>query len=210
MKNPWESIRLADYESHMGLDSVGQLQAMNRMMEQQLTAYGTDTAMLLGAAGCNGLEHVTRETYRRVYAVDINDAYLQAVEARYAHLTGVLVCLCLDLTRQADDLPRAALVIANLLIEYIGYPAFCRVLEAVRPEYVSCVIQVNGESVDGTWVSDSPYLHVFDGLEAIHHQIDEAGLRAALGEAGYRPILRAAEGLPNGKSLLRLDFRREG
>lgn len=33
MKNPWESISLDDYENHMKLDSVMQLQAMNRMMK---------------------------------------------------------------------------------------------------------------------------------------------------------------------------------
>lgn len=29
MKNPWEEISLTDYENHMKLDSVMQLQAMN-------------------------------------------------------------------------------------------------------------------------------------------------------------------------------------
>ena len=29
MKNPWEEISLSDYENHMKLDSVMQLQAMN-------------------------------------------------------------------------------------------------------------------------------------------------------------------------------------
>lgn len=33
MKNPWEEIPLADYENHMKLDSVRQLQAMNEMMK---------------------------------------------------------------------------------------------------------------------------------------------------------------------------------
>ena len=29
--NPWEEISLSDYENHMSLDSVKQLQAMNEM-----------------------------------------------------------------------------------------------------------------------------------------------------------------------------------
>ncbi len=32
MKNPWEEISLTDYESHMQLDSVMQLQVLNEMM----------------------------------------------------------------------------------------------------------------------------------------------------------------------------------
>lgn len=34
MKNPWETIKLSDYENHMKLDSVMQLQAMNNMMKK--------------------------------------------------------------------------------------------------------------------------------------------------------------------------------
>ena len=54
MNNPWEEIKLDDYEKHMSLDSVKQLQTMNRMMENQLDAYPVTTAMILGIAGGNG------------------------------------------------------------------------------------------------------------------------------------------------------------
>lgn len=33
MKNSWETIPLNDYEKHMSLDAVIQLQAMNQMMK---------------------------------------------------------------------------------------------------------------------------------------------------------------------------------
>ena len=39
MNNPWEEIPLVDYENHMKLDSVMQLQAMNEMMKGQLDTY---------------------------------------------------------------------------------------------------------------------------------------------------------------------------
>ena len=35
MNNPWEDIKLDDYEKHMSLDSVKQLQAMNAIMKEQ-------------------------------------------------------------------------------------------------------------------------------------------------------------------------------
>ena len=35
MSNPWEEISLDDYEKHMSLDSVRQLQAMNSIMQEQ-------------------------------------------------------------------------------------------------------------------------------------------------------------------------------
>ena len=39
MNNPWEEIKLDDYEKHMSLDSVKQLQTMNKMMKEQLEDY---------------------------------------------------------------------------------------------------------------------------------------------------------------------------
>ena len=34
MTNPWEEISLDDYEKHMSLDPVRQLQAMNSIMQE--------------------------------------------------------------------------------------------------------------------------------------------------------------------------------
>lgn len=39
MENPWKEISLSDYEQHMCLDSVQQLQVLNAIMKKQLTAY---------------------------------------------------------------------------------------------------------------------------------------------------------------------------
>ncbi len=113
--NPWKSIALSDYEGHMSLDGVRQLQEMNRIMQGQ----------------------------------------------------------------------------------------FQKVLQAVRPGYVSCVIQVN--EGDG-FVSDSPYLHAFDRLSEVHHEMDEAELTQAMEEKGYRRTAMAEYPLPNGKKLVRLDY----
>ena len=62
MRNPWEEIRLEDYEKHMALDSVRQLQALNGIMKAQMEAYPVKTVMILGVAGGNGLEHATRKS----------------------------------------------------------------------------------------------------------------------------------------------------
>ena len=83
MNNPWEEISLNDYENHMSLDSVKQLQAMNSIMKEQFEAYPVSTAMVLGVAGGNGLEHVSIDKFRTVYGVDINGDYLRAVSERY-------------------------------------------------------------------------------------------------------------------------------
>jgi len=104
-------------------------------------------------------------------------------------------------------LPQAELVIANLLIEYIGYSAFQNVIQRVKPEYVSCVIQINTDTKN--WVSDSPYIHAFDDLDRVHCQMEEEKLIEIMDEIHYSKIKRVMEDLPNGKALLRLDFTNE-
>lgn len=206
MSNPWEEIRLEDYEKHMALESVRQLQALNGMMKSQLEAYPVKTVMIFGVAGGNGLEHADPGKYERVYGADINREYLQAAEERFAGLKGKLECLCLDLTEDLGKLPQAELVIADLLIEYIGYEAFAAAVKKAGARVVSCVIQINPE--EETWVSDSPYLHVFDRLDEVHHQMNEEGLVSVMRDAGYRQILQEEAGLPNGKKLVRIDFEK--
>lgn len=206
MNNPWEEISLNDYENHMSLDSVKQLQAMNSIMKAQFEAYPVSTAMVLGVAGGNGLEHVSIDKFRTVYGVDINGDYLRAVSERYVDLADVLKCLKIDLINDADQLPEAQLLIANLLIEYIGYDVFQRVIRKVNPEYVSCVIQINTD--DKQWVSDSPYLHAFDRLDEVHHQMDENSLSARMLEIGYIDLLQTRISLPNGKALIRIDYKK--
>ena len=109
----------------------------------------------------------------------------------------------MDLRYEADKLPKADMVIANLLIEYIGYECFQKAVRQINPDYVSCIIQINTE--DG-WVSDSPYLHVFDRLEQVHHQIEPYMLENAMHKMDYQVIKTLEHILPNGKKLVQIDF----
>ncbi len=54
----WQEISLDDYENHMKLDSVMQLQTLDSMMKEQLNDYPVSSVMILGVAGGNGLRHV--------------------------------------------------------------------------------------------------------------------------------------------------------
>ena len=205
MKNPWEEIPLADYESHMKLASVMQLQARNEMMKGQFNTYPVSSIMIFGVAGGNGLEHIQKDKIEKVYGVDINSSYLQATIQRYPDLSGLLECLCINLIDETNKLPKADMVIANLLIEYIGYECFQTAVRYVNPKYISCIIQIN---IEDNWVSDSPYLHVFDGLEQVHHQMDTYVLENTMREIGYHEIKTLEHILPNGKKLVQLDFER--
>ena len=121
MANPWEEISLSDYENHMKLSSVMQLQAMNKMMRGQLNAYPVSSTVILGVAGGTGLEQIDRNKFKKVYGIDINAEYLKAVKERYSDISDILECMQLNLIEETNKLPKAELLVANLLIEYIGY-----------------------------------------------------------------------------------------
>jgi hypothetical protein len=191
----------------MSLESVKQLQAMNSIMKKQFGDYPVRTATVLGIAGGNGLEHVSPDKFEKVYGVDINEEYLKTVKERYKDLAGILECLHIDLISECGKLPHSELVIANLLIEYIGYKAFQKAVKRIDPKYVSCVIQIN--TGDAQWVSDSPYLHAFDRLDEVHCQMEENALITSMKDTGYRIILNESDPLPNGKALQRIDFIKE-
>ena len=205
MKNPWKDVALADYENHMKLDSVMQLQAMNEMMKNQFDSYPISNVMILGIAGGNGLEHIQKNKFKKIYGIDVNPDYLKEVVHRYPELDGLLECLCIDLINEADKLPKSDMVIANLLIEYIGYECFQKTIQHICPKYVSCIIQINTED---NWVSDSPYLHMFDELEQVHHQIEVQTLEKTMLKIDYHTIKTLEHMLPNGKKLMQIDFER--
>jgi hypothetical protein len=74
MNNPWEEIPLSDYENHMKLDSVMQLQTMNEMMKGQFDTYPISSVMILGVAGGNGLENIQKEKFLKVYGVSVHQS----------------------------------------------------------------------------------------------------------------------------------------
>ena len=98
------------------------------------------------------------------------------------------------------------MIIANLLIEYIGYECFKKVVTVTKPVYVSCIIQVN---VDDSFVSESPYLHAFDGLVIVHHQMAKQELQNSMNEIDYHLIQVLESRLPNGKKLVQFDFYKQ-
>lgn len=203
MNNPWEKVSLEDYENHMKLASVQQLQKLNEIMESQIYKYNISTIAILGIAGGNGLEHIDKSRIKIVYGIDINQNYLEACEEKYKNLEGCLVLKKLDLSNISSDLPKVDIVIADLFIEYIGIDMFTKQISKNLPRYVSCVIQKNPNN---NFVSDSPYIKAFDEISSLHKDIEKDCLIKAMSVIGYNLILSEEQLLPNMKKFIRLDF----
>ena len=205
MSNPWKKIELSDYENHMSLENVYQLQILNKMMQEQFETYDINTIMILGIAGGNGLEHIDKSKIKKVYGIDVNQEFLIECKKRYKELGDVFETICTDLLDDNLQLPCSDFLVANLLVEYIGYECFQKIVRLVKPLYISCIIQINtGDS----FVSDSPYIHAFDCLEEVHHQMEEKNLIDCMAKIGYQIKQTMDEELPNGKKFIRLDFIR--
>ncbi|MEA4971612.1 hypothetical protein SDC9_83365 [bioreactor metagenome] len=204
MSNPWNDISLEDYENHMKLDSVYQLQTISKMMKEQVYTYPVEEIMVLGIAGGNGLEHVDEDKIKRVYGVDVNSEYLEKCVERFPQLKDVFVPVCADFVDKNFDFPSSEMVIANLFVEYVGVDCFTERVSEINPKYISVIIQIDESE---TFVSDSPYIKSFDVLESIHCQIDRNELIKALEKMKYTQIFEKNEILPNRKRLIRLDFK---
>lgn len=202
--HPWKEITLDDYESHMKLDKVKQLQTLEDMMKDQFHRYPISTTIIMGIAGGNGLCHV-HPSLKKVIGVDINEAYLNACVQRYPSLGDVFEPICVDITQDVSVLPKAEMIIANLFLEYVGYACFQKAVLQISPMVVSCIIQVNDTD---EFVSDSPYLHAFDRLEEVLHEIDEPGCHQMMEAIGYVFTHKSIRSLPNGKHLMQLDYQK--
>lgn len=203
MCNPWEEVSLEDYEKHMELPSVQQLQTLSKIMKSQLYQYKVSTVAILGIAGGNGLEHIDTSQIKVVYGIDINQNYLDICKERYRNLKDYLILENLDLSNVSNDLPVVDIIIANMFIEYIGVDMFLKQLVKDFPQYVSCVIQKNPDTV---FVSDSPYVNVFNGISTLHRDIEQNFLIESMSTIGYSLIFSEEHILPNMKKFIRLDF----
>ncbi len=203
-RNPWESVSLEDYEDHMSLDSVRQLQVLSEIMRCQFFEHFVSSVVIFGIAGGNGLEHVPLGQIQKVYGIDVNKDYLIAATERHPELDSILECLRFDLRYYPEKVPKAELVLANLVVEYIGYEAFKADVQSADPQYVSCVVQINSD--DDSWVSDSPLVHKFDRLDEIHQVVEPQELKDQMAQIGYYAVKDYEYATPNGKKLLRTDF----
>lgn len=209
MKNPWIDIPLEIYESHMSLSDVAQLQALNNIMREQVMAYQiAESVAVLGVAGGNGLEHCL-ERFKLVYGIDINPAYLAMCAKRFRWAVDKSLRLIeTDLSKPESVILQADLIIANLLIEYVGIETFCKKAAMAQAQYVSCVIQ--GTDCEQSFVSESPYQSAFHGIGKLHQDVDEMKLTDEMVLYHYIPVYRGSYDMPNSKSLVRLDYSLDG
>ena len=203
MSNPWEEIKLSDYEGHMNLESVNQLPVLRSILKEQLETPDIQNGMILGIAGGAGLEDVKQGQLNKLYGLDINKDFLMKCKARFGHLEPMLELVNIDLMREDCNLPKTDLLICNLVAEYIGYDALLRSVLKSQAKVASVVIQLNKQH---NFVSDSPYLKNFQRLDEVHCLMEEEVLIKKFVQIDFVKKSKKTWELPNGKQLIRLEF----
>ena len=190
----------------MGDGRVGQLQMLHAITGEQLAAYPARAVGVLGVAGGNGLDLVDPETTDAVYGYDINPDYLRSCEARYRDRLGDRLRLIEASIDRSVRIERVDLLIANLIIEYVGVEEFVAFTAANAPSIgvLSCVIQRNDAA---GFVSSTDDASSFDALASVSSEVDPETLDSALSDARFTALSRHEYPLPNGKTLVRQDFR---
>jgi hypothetical protein len=205
-EHPWRGIDLDVYERHMSDARVGQLQQLHDITEEQLAAYRSRAVGVLGIAGGNGLDLLDPQATDAVYGYDINSDYLDACEARYRGALGDRLHLTETSIDRSLRIERVDLLIANLIVEYVGTEEFVAFAAANSRSItvLSCVIQRNDSN---SFVSATHDASSFDALASVSSDIDPEALQSALSDAGFEALDRFEYLLPNGKTLIRQDFR---
>ena len=190
----------------MSDEQVGQLQLLHDITAKQLAACPSRSVGLLGIAGGNGLDLIDPQTTDAVYGYDVNPDYLAACEARYRDSLGDRLDLIEASIDRSLTIERVDLLIANLIIEYVGAEEFVSFVaaNAASIDVLSCVIQRNDAE---SFVSSTDYSSSFDALASVSSDIDPDSLTAAMSDAGFLALGRCEYPLSNGKALLRHDFR---
>lgn len=205
-RHPWRQIDLDLYERHMSDPRVGQLQRLREITGEQLATYPSRVIGVLGVAGGNGLDLVDAETTDAVYGYDINPDYLAVCGSRYRDDFGDRLHLVETRIGRGLTIERVGLLIANLVVEYIGLDEFAAFAAANVPSIgvLSCVVQRNDAEA---FVSSTDYAPSFDALASVSSDIDPDTLTSAMSDAGFVALGRWEYPLPNDKTLVRQDFR---
>ncbi len=167
--NPWLDIPAEDYENHML--EVGQAQALNRLVKGSLNRYRPESFALIGCSTGNGLEHVNANLTSRVFALDINEGYLEKVRLSYeSALPGLKTIRC-DIGSEELPFSGVDLMFAGLVLEYT-HPerALLKMINALKQGgVIHLIIQWNKAT---TFVSKTRYTSL-EKLSTISSVVDK-------------------------------------
>jgi hypothetical protein len=203
--NPWLDIPLEDYELHMSHELVGQSTLLNSLTKKYLENIKPGSAIFLGIAGGNGLEHIDNQITKRVVGIDINQDYLDTAFKRYNHRISSLQLMNLDIIQHSEKIFGADFIWAALIAEYTGVD---KVLDFSKSN-----ISKDGHLIFSIQSNNNKPPVSSTGIESvkkagsIFSAVNPEELLTKSGESGFVLIGKEENRLPNEKSIITFHYR---
>lgn len=206
MFSPWENLDLELYQNYT--KDINQYQKLNQIMKNQFRAYNFKSIGIWGAGDGNGLEYLSCKRFKNIYAIDINEEFLKACELKNINLK-CLHTKKIDLSNTFVDLPHVNMLVADLVIEFLGVDTFISQIKnqlinnegSNKPlKIISCVIESKKNN------SDSKYPDEFKDIFNTWNYVDELGLIVKLSALNFDLDLKEIYTMDN-KEFIRLDFK---
>jgi ubiquinone/menaquinone biosynthesis C-methylase UbiE len=203
MNNPWKEIPYSDYENHMR--EVGQTQVLSNLTKYSLDKYLPENFALLGCATGNGLENVKSEITKRVYAIDINQVYLEKTKENFADKITQLETIKIDIQNDVLKLKSIDLFFVGLVLEYVEPKKVLEKIISTLSEkgVLVIVIQKNSQT---SFVSKTKYKSL-EKLADFHCEVNESEIDKYICSENMQLIKREELRLTENKSLIVLEYK---
>jgi ubiquinone/menaquinone biosynthesis C-methylase UbiE len=200
--NPWLSIPFQDYEQHMSHHDVQQFQCLNSITKKKVTFYHPNSILIFGACTGNGFEHLG--SANEIYAIDINDNYLQVCKKRYHYLGSKLKCICADVDKDIIPVSQHSieLVICHLFLEYVHWEKLLpKVRDLLSTAGIFNVV-LQKEDKKNSFVSDTR----INSLKLLSQFANIVEAKQIADSGCFELSSSDLYSMPNGKILESLDF----
>lgn len=203
MENPWLKIKHSDYENHM--IEIGQSHVLNSLTKYCLEKYQPKNFALLGCATGNGLEHVKFNVTDKVYAIDINQEYLNKTQEKFENQITNFELLKKDIQQEELAIKNIDLFFVGLVLEFVDpQKALNKIIETISKNGILfIVIQKNSQT---TIVSKSKYKSL-KTLSDISNEVDENKIDSFIRLKNMELINKEEIELTKRKSFITLEYR---
>ncbi len=174
--NPWCTIPLSDYETHMAHDSVQQTALLADLLERAAAEFRPASLAVIGCSGGNGLDRIDASC--RVGAIDINTEYVEAAKLRYEGKFGDAVFQVHDIEEGPVPGGPYDMVSCALVLEYVDLEtAATNIVQTTKPGG-RIIVVLQGLNADKPMVSQTPITSV-NRLDPIMTLLDPSAVESA-------------------------------
>ncbi len=198
--NPWTTIPLNDYESHMNLPEIGQAEFLAGTMVAMIQAISPESVAVIGCAGGNGFDQIKECGVEHLIGIDINNDFCDVAFDRYGETFDHLEIMTADFCDESCQFDPVDFLFAGLLFEYVDCEtAIKRCSEqVVSGGYFGAVIQLHCETM--AEISPSPFTETLGVLSSIMTLVDPQFFEQIACDYGFTVVSNQTVELVSGKS----------